>query len=682
MAHSHKHTCSCGHHHEHHGDGSHGEQKEHGHRHGCCEHDHHDHCDHHGHHDHCDHHGHHDHHDHHGHCACGHEHHDHGCDCGHGHRTPTDRELPVLLLGAGLFAAGVILEAFSLPGWPACLCSWFLLGLRIFLQAGKGLIRGHMLDENFLMGLATVAAVCIGQYTEAAGILLFYRAGEYFEHRAVSRSRKRIMDAVDMRPQTVTLEDGSVIPAENARPGDRLLIRPGDRIGLDSTVISGESLIDTAPITGEPMPAAVKPGDPLISGCINLQSVLTVRAEAPLSESMVTRILRAVEGAAAQKPQIQRFITRFARIYTPLVVAAALAVAVIPSLFTGHWSYWIYTAISFLVMSCPCALVLSVPLAFFCGIGSGSKLGILFRNGAAMEALSGVKVAALDKTGTVTCGQFRVQPCDEDLLALCAACEQHSSHPIAQSICARAKALGLSVKTPEAVMELPGMGVQAVLDGETILCGNAALMEQAGITPPAGAGTQVHLSKNGLYLGALTLEDQIKEDAAAAVSQLKKLGITPAMLTGDKEETAKKVARQLDIHRVYAQLLPEEKLTALKTLWEACGPVLFVGDGINDAPVLAGADVGAAMGSGADAAMEAADMVFLSSRTADIPKAVRLARRTRAVARQNVIFALSFKLAVMLLGLLGLANLWLAVFADSGVAALCVLNAIRLTKTK
>ena len=666
MPHSHEHTCSCGHHHEHHA-----EHKEHSHRNDCCQHNHHDH------HGHCA-----CGHEHHDRCACSHEHHDHGCDCGHDHRTPTDRELPVLLLGAGLFAAGLILDVLSLPGWPAYLCGWLLLGWQIFLQAGKSLVQGHILDENFLMGIATLAALCTGQYPEAVGILLFYRAGEYFEHRAVSRSRKRIMQAADLRPQTVTLEDGRVIPAENARPGDLLLIRPGDRIGVDGTVVSGQSLVDTAPITGEPMPVAVQPGDEVISGCINTQSALVIRADAPLSESMVTRILRAVEGAAAQKPQIQRFITRFARIYTPAVVAAALAVAVIPPVIIGNWHYWIYTAVSFLVMSCPCALVLSVPLAFFCGIGSGSKMGILFRDGAAMEALSRVKAAALDKTGTVTHGQFQVQSCDESLLSLCAACEQFSNHPIAQSICARAKALGLSLNTPEAVTEIPGMGVQAQIDGQTLLCGNAALMEQAGITPAAGEGTQVHLAKDGVYLGALTLADQVKEDAEAGVSQLKKLGITPAMLTGDKEETAEKVARQLGIFHVHAQLLPEEKLTALKKLREACGPVLFVGDGINDAPVLAGADVGAAMGSGADAAMEAADAVFLSSRVTDIPKAIKLARRTRSIARQNVIFALGFKLAVMILGLFGLANLWLAVFADSGVAAICVLNAIRLTKTK
>ena len=616
-------------------------------------------------------------------CSCGHDHsHGDSCGCGHDHRPATQKELPVLIAGAVLFVLGLLASAFALPGWPVFLIAWLLLGWPIFIQAAKNLVKGHMLDENFLMSIATLAAIFLQEYPEAVGILLFYRAGEYFEHQAADRSRSRIMEAVDLRPQTVTLSDGTVIPASQAKPGDLLLIRPGDRIGLDGTVVSGESRVDTAPITGEPVPVAVKPGDPVISGCINTQSALVIRADAPLSESMVSRILRAVEGAAAQKPRIQRFISRFARVYTPAVVAAALAVAVIPSLFTGDWNYWIYTATSFLVMSCPCALVLSVPLAFFCGIGAGSKQGILFKDGSAMEALARVKVAALDKTGTLTQGDFRVQEYTEELLALCAACEQYSSHPIAISVCLRAKELALPLAVPEEVTEIPGMGIRAVLAGEQILCGNASLLESAGICVPAAAGTRVHIAKNGVYAGSILIADTLKPDAVAAVAELKKQGLTPAILTGDREETAAAVGEKTGISRIYARLLPEQKLSALQTLRKEQGAVLFVGDGINDAPVLAGADVGAAMGAGADAAIEAADVVFLRNRAADIPRAVRLAKRTRQIAWQNVIFALGFKLLVMVLGLLGFANLWLAVFADSGVAALCVLNAIRILRTK
>ena len=636
--HTHTHSCSCG--------------RDHGHEDGCC---------------------------------CGHDrsHGDGcGCGCGHDHHHPTQKELPVLIAGAALFAVGLGLSAFHLPGWPAYLAAWLLLGWPIFIQAAKNLVKGHVLDENFLMSIATLAAIFLQEYPEAVGILLFYRAGEYFEHQAADRSRSRIMEAVDLRPQTVTLSDGTVIPADQAKPGDLLLVRPGDRIGLDGTVVSGESRVDTAPITGEPVPVAVKPGDPVTSGCINTQSALVIRVDAPLSESMVSRILRAVEGAAAQKPRIQRFISRFAQVYTPAVVGAALAVAVIPSLMTGDWNYWIYTATSFLVMSCPCALVLSVPLAFFCGIGAGSKGGILFKDGAAMEALARVKVAALDKTGTLTQGDFRVQEYTKELLTLCAACEQYSTHPVGVSICARAKELGLTLAVPEEVTEIPGMGIRAVLAGEQILCGNASLLESAGILVPTEAGTRVHVAKGSAYLGSILIADTVKPDAVSAVAELKKLGLIPVMLTGDREETAAAVGEKTGIFRIFARLLPEQKLSALQSLREEMGAVLFVGDGINDAPVLAGADVGAAMGAGADAAIEAADVVFLRNRAADIPRAVKLAKRTRQIAWQNVCFALGFKLLVMILGLLGFADLWLAVFADSGVAALCVLNAIRLTKTK
>ncbi len=613
--------------------------------------------------------------------------HAHGCHCHdhdhehehHHHDHETGESAFSLLLGAGLFVLGLLLDRFDL-GLAAYIGAYVVLGWKVLKTAGKNLISGHIFDENFLMSIATLGAFVIREYPEAVGVMLFYRVGEYFEHRAVARSRSQIMEAVDLRPETVTLLSGQQIPAAQAKVGDLLLVRPGDRIPLDGQVVAGESRIDTAPITGEPVPVAVKPGEPVISGCINTSGQLTLRVTKPLSESMVTRILNAVENAAAGKPQIDRFITRFARIYTPLVVAAAAVTAVVPSLITGDWGYWVYTALSFLVMSCPCALVLSVPLAFFSGIGVGSRKGILFKGGLSMEALAGVRAVALDKTGTVTKGDFRVQKCvgRGDILTLCAACEGHSTHPIAQSIAAEAG--GLHLPKPESLEEIPGHGIRAVLQGKTLLCGNEKLLRRFGVAVPEmpqEAGSQVLVAENGVYLGYILVTDTLKPNAPQAMEKLHTLGLTTAMLTGDTEANAKAVAAQAGIGQVHARLLPQQKLEVLQRIRQENGAVLFVGDGINDAPVLAGADVGAAMGSGADAAMEAADVVFMTSDPEAIPEAIAMARRTRRIAWQNVTFALAVKALVMVMGLLGGASMWMAVFADSGVAMLCVLNSIR-----
>ena len=658
-AHHHDHDCGCEHDHHAHD--------------GCCGQHHHEH-----HHDHCDcGHDHHEHH--HEHCGCGHDHHEHH---GHHHHGHTEQGLWPILIGAGLFVAGLVLSWLPLIWAPlaAFVAAYLVLGWQILATAARNLVKGRVLDENFLMSVATLGAFAIWEFPEAVGVMLFYRVGEYFEHRAVERSRSQIMEAVDLRPETVMLADGKQIPAAEAKPGDLLTVRPGDRIPLDGIVISGESNIDTAPITGESLPVFVAEGAAVTSGCVNLSGLLTVRVEKPLAESMVTRILQAVESAAAGKPKIDRFITRFARVYTPVVVAIAVLTAVIPSLITGQWNYWVYTALSFLVMSCPCALVLSVPLAFFSGIGVGSKKGILFKGGATMEALAGIKQVALDKTGTVTEGSFGVQQVVGDVLEICAACEKNSTHPIAQSIVAAAK----TDRVAEAMEEIPGCGVRAVLDGETILCGNDKLMERFEVpVPPVDAvGTKVYVARTGKYLGYILIADKIKEDAGAAVAQLESMGISAAMLTGDEETGAKAVAKQVGIQKVYARLLPQDKLERLQKLRRRGGSILFVGDGINDAPVLAGADVGAAMGSGADAAIEAADVVFLTGKVHAIPDAISIARRTKTVAWQNVIFALAIKAIVMVLGLLGLASMWLAVFADSGVAMLCVLNSIRMLYKK
>ena len=606
------------------------------------------------------------------------------------------RERIEIVAGAGLFLGGILLkDKYELFSTILFVSSYLTLGWEILLTAGKNICKGRMLDENFLMSIATLGAFAIQEYAEAVGVMLFYRIGEMFEHIAVEKSRGQIMSAVDLRPEVVSREQNGVtevIPAEQAQVGDLLIVRPGDRIPLDGTVIDGESRIDTSPVTGEPVPVKVEKGDSLVSGCVNTSGLLKMRVEKVLEDSMVTRILDSVEHAAASKPKIDKFITRFARVYTPFVVALALATAILPSLVTGNWSYWVYTALTFLVISCPCALVLSVPLAFFSGIGAGSKRGILFKGGVAIEALQGVKTVVMDKTGTITEGNFVVQKCvanemeEEELLRLAAVCEKNSTHPIGTSILLAAEERKVSVPDPERITEISGKGIEAVLDGRQILCGNQKLMEQYQVDltkgPKGSYGTEVLVAVDGEFAGFLVISDTIKKDAVSAVQELKRQKIRTAMLTGDAKESAEAVAEQTGIDEVHARLLPEEKLGELTKIREQNGSVMFVGDGINDAPVLAGADVGAAMGSGADAAIEAADVVFMTSSMEAIPASLEIARSTNRIAKQNVLFALAIKVVVMVLGLAGFADMWLAVFADTGVAMLCVLNSIRILYKK
>jgi len=724
--HDHDHECGCGHHHEHHdhdhecGCGHHHEHHDHDHECNCAHHhEHHDHdhecgCGHHHeHHDHdhecgCGHH--HEHHDHDQECGCGHHHehhdHDHECGCGHHHEHQEHghnheehshdhdhgkQEPAILLLGAAMLLIGLRYHDTGAAWFAflACLLGYFLLGKDVVKTALRNLTKGHVFDENFLMSIATIGAFFIGEYPEAVGVMLFYRVGEYFEHKAVERSRKQIMEAVDLRPEVVQLVNGEEvveIPAEEAEIGDLLLVRPGDRIPLDGIVLKGESRIDTAPITGEPVPVRVAEGDSVISGCVNTFGQLIIRAEKPLAESMVTRILDSVENAAASKPKFERFISRFARIYTPVVVAVAAATAIIPSVVTGDWNYWVYTALSFLVMSCPCALVLSVPLAFFAGIGAGSKKGILFKGGQSMEAMAKIKAVVMDKTGTITRGEFKVQTVvgGTPVMQVCASCEQQSTHPIAASIVAAAKEKGMELIAPEKMLELPGKGIHATLQGNDVLCGSARLLQERGVAfeDPRESGTTVHVAVNGIYQGYLVIGDTVKPGAEPAVRQLREKGIETVMLTGDAEDAARAVAGQVGIREVHAGLLPQQKLEHLQAIRNDKGASMFVGDGINDAPVLAGADVGAAMGSGADAAIEAADVVFMTSDVEAVPQALQIAAETNRIAWQNVIFALAVKLVVMILGLFGYASMWLAVFADSGVAMLCVLNSIRMLYKK
>ena len=602
-----------------------------------------------------------------------------------------------IVLGGAVFIItewlGLVPEAYHMY---FLIFAYILLGGRIVLTALKNIAKGNVFDENFLMTVATLGAFAIQAWEEAVGVMFFYRVGEYFEQRAVEKSRGQIMDAVDLRPEVVNLlvgEEVKVIPAADAHVGDILLVRVGDRIPLDGVVIDGESLVDTSPVTGEPVPVKRKYGDEVVSGCVNTSGMLKIRVEKVLEESMVTRILDSVENAAASKPTIDRFITRFARVYTPFVVAAAVLTAVVPSLITGDWNKWIYTALTFLVISCPCALVLSVPLAFFSGIGAGSKYGILFKGGVAMEALKNIAAVVMDKTGTVTKGNFVLQKVNaaegmkaDELLRLCASAELVSTHPIAVSIVEAAKAEKLELVRPDKFEEIAGEGLVAYFGARKVLCGNTKLLQRFNVEyggyTPTESGSEVLVADNGLYMGQLLINDTLKEDAKEAIASLKAQGLVTAMLTGDAQKEAQAVAKEAGIDEVRAQLLPQDKLSELNMLRNKYGPVMFVGDGINDAPVLAGADAGAAMGSGADAAIEAADVVFMNSEVKAIPQAIAIARATGAIAWQNVIFALTVKVIIMIAGLMGYASMWAAVFADTGVSLLCVLNSIRILYKK
>ena len=607
-----------------------------------------------------------------------------------------NREYLELGIGIVLFIAGKIFESSKPVYSTACfLLAYLILGIKIVWTALRNISKGQVFDENFLMSIATIGAFGIGEYAEAVGVMLFYRIGELFEEKAVERSRSQIMDVIDMRPEVVNLVnehgDVSVIDAEEAEIGDILLVRPGDRIPLDGVITDGETMIDTSPVTGEPVPISGFEGTEVTSGCLNTSGVIKIRVEKVLEESMVTRIMDSVENAAASKPKMDRFITRFSRVYTPFVVFMALATAIIPSIITGNWTHWVYTALTFLVISCPCALVLSVPLAFFSGIGAGSKIGILFKGGAALETLKDITSVVMDKTGTITKGNFKVQDVvtfgdvtRNELLSLAASCEESSTHPIAKSIMEAAKEENISYKTAESAKEIAGHGSVIKFDGSEVLAGNKKLMNQYHIAgeykETTSYGTEVFLAKDGVLIGAVVIADTLKDDAKSAIASLKAQKLHTVMLTGDSESAANAIAEETGIDEVYSKLLPDEKLLKLQEQRTKHGAVMFVGDGINDAPVLAGADCGVAMGSGADAAIEAADVVFMTSSVEAIPQAIAIGKKASRIAWQNVVFALVVKALVMILGLLGFANMWMAVFADTGVAMLCVLNSIRALK--
>ena len=626
---------------------------------------------------------------------------EHGHDHDHGSDAVTIAVIVAGLLFMAYEALTTVVPSIGMPEsieTPIYYIAYILLAFPVLRIAGRNILKGQVFDENFLMSIATLGAIAIDALPEAVGVILFYRIGEFFEHKATDRSRTEIMNAVDMRPQEVRVVDTCcggeivVMAPEKVEVGSTIEVRPGDLIPLDGTVLEGETRVNTAPVTGEPVPVRAVPGTQLMSGCINESGRITMRVDKVLEESMVTKILDAVENAASSKPKIDRFITRFARVYTPIVVALALAVAIIPSLITGEWHKWIYTALTFLVISCPCALVLSVPLAFFSGIGNASKNGILLKGGRVIEALANVKAVALDKTGTITSGEFKVQNVETvgsyvsnaQLLSMAAAIEAVSTHPIATSIVSEAKAQGIVVEASDFVQELAGEGMVGTVDRQQVLVGNRRLMERYAVqgypTEPVAYGTEVLVAEGNVYLGRIIIADEARPDSAEAIADLNGQDIKTVMLTGDAEASANYIAKETGVSAVRAQLLPQDKLSVVQDIRSEYGPTMFVGDGIYDAPVLAGADVGGAMGSGADAAIEAADVVFMRPSLTAIAHILDLSKATLRVAWQNVVFAIAVKILIMALGLMGYASMWWAVFGDTGVSILCILNSIRILR--
>lgn len=648
-----------------------------------------------------EHHGeHHRHHEHGDSYCCGDDHENkHEEEHKHSHSHGDDHGLILLLIGIAVFVAAIILE-HTLDIFPLTLgvyiAAYLILGFNILKSTFKNIKAGNFFDENFLMTVATIGAFALGDFTEAVGVVLFFRIGEFFEDFAVAKSRKAITDVASLKVEEAdVLVNGEFVrtPSEYIKVGDILRIKAGERIAADGIVESGTSRIDTSAVNGEPVPMSVRKGDKIMSGCINLNEMFTLRVTAAADDSMISKIARAVEDASAEKPQIDRFITRFAKVYTPIVIAAAVLTAIVPSLITGDWSKWIYSALTFLVISCPCALVLSVPLAYFSGIGASSKLGILFKGGNSIEALGKVKAIAFDKTGTLTDGTFSVTKvecfgnADENaLLTICGSCEQGSTHPVAESITSYCREKNLALVSPEKSEELAGRGVSSELNSKKILCGNERLMAENGIKLPANlaptSGSVVYVAVDGNAVGRVVVSDTIKKTSRDTMKKLRALGIKTAMFTGDKKENAEIAANELGIDIVRAELLPDGKLEEIRKLRSEYGSVMFVGDGINDGPVLAGADVGGAMQSGSDLALEAADAVFMNSEPEAVVTAKKIANKTLRISYENIIFALAIKAVVLVLGLLGHPNMWLAVFADSGTAMLLILNSIRILRTK
>ena len=589
--------------------------------------------------------------------------------------------------------------AFSLSMWPLYLAAYFTVGWDVLWRAVRNIKNGQVFDENFLMAVATVGAVGCGELAEGVAVMLFYQVGELFQSVAVDRSRKSISSLMDIRPDYANVErEGRLeqVDPEEVAVGDTIVIKAGERVPLDGTVLDGTSNLDTAALTGESLPRSVKPGDEVISGCVNLSGLLHVKVSKPYGESTVAKILDLVENSAAKKAKAENFITKFARYYTPAVVFAALALAVLPPLLGfGAWMDWLQRALTFLVVSCPCALVISIPLSFFGGIGGASRQGILVKGGNYLEALAAAGTVVFDKTGTLTRGNFEVtvihpQEMDEKELLECAAlAERSSDHPIAQSILRACKELP-ALDRISASEEIAGHGMHVTVDGREIYAGNARLMDKIGVPITLNCkhdGTIIHVAVDGRYMGHIVISDQIKPEAAQALKALKAAGVErTVMLTGDAQGAAQAVAAQVGVDEVHAQLLPGDKVDQVERLLKEKRPhrtLVFVGDGVNDAPVLSRADIGVAMGAmGSDAAIEAADVVLMDDDLTKLPRAVAIARKTMRIVKENTVFAIGIKFLVLGLAAIGHANMWMAVFADVGVCILAILNAGRMLRAK
>lgn len=608
------------------------------------------------------------------------------------------RLLTRIIVAAVLFLAGNLVP---LPEWAEMgifLICYAVAGWDIVWKAITNILHGQVFDENFLMTIATAGALILGEHSEGVAVMLFYQVGEWFQSYAVSKSRKSITSLMDIRPDYANIEqDGKLVQVDpdEVKIGDTIIVKPGERVPLDGKIIKGTSALDTSALTGESMPREVEPGMDVISGCINQTGILTIQTTKKFGESTVAKILDLVENASDKKGRTENFISRFARYYTPIVVFAALALALLPPLVLQQpFSTWIYRALTFLVISCPCALVISIPLSFFGGIGGSSRIGVLVKGSNYLESLAHAEIVVFDKTGTLTKGSFAVTEIhpvdmgDPQLLELAAYAEDYSNHPISLSIKA---AYGEKIDSSRIsdVQEIAGHGVRAVIDGKQILAGNAKLMEKEHVryAPSSSVGTVVYLACNRKYAGCIVIEDEIKADAAASIKNLKSSGIRrTVMLTGDADAVGKKVAGRLGLDQAYTELLPADKVDRVEDLLKEKsekGRLVFVGDGINDAPVLARADVGIAMGGlGSDAAIEAADVVLMTDEPSKIAAVMKIARKTIRIANQNIVFALGIKFLVLFLGAIGKANMWAAVFADVGVSIIAILNAIRAMRVK
>ena len=625
-------------------------------------------------------------------------HHDHGHAHGHDHEEGEEHHsLALIGVGAVLFVAGLLLPE-GLWRWAALIAAYVVAGGEVLLRAAKNILRGQVFDENFLMAVASLGAMLMGETTEAVAVMLFYQIGEWFQDRAVDKSRASIAQLMDIRPDHANhvLADGSVevVPPQSLKAGDILLVKPGERIPLDGIILEGTSTLNTSALTGESIPRDVAEGDTVLSGCVNQTGVLRLRATGAYESSTVARILRLVEDSGERKASTERFITRFARWYTPAVCLAALLLALVPPLFVGEWTEWIKRALTFLVISCPCALVISVPLTFFGGVGGASRRGVLIKGANYLEQLAKTDIAVFDKTGTLTRGTFEVtaihpnQITEEELLELAALAESYSDHPISASLRAAWNRV-LDKNRVTDVQEIAGRGIHALVDGRPVYAGNERLMADVHVEsrPCHRQGTIVHVALDGVYMGHIVIADRVKEGSAEAIAELKALGVArTVMLTGDQSAVAQSVAKELGVDEVHAELLPGDKVEQVERLMKQKpeGAMLaFVGDGINDAPVLRRADLGIAMGGvGSDAAIEAADIVLMDDDPRKLPCAIRIARRTLRIANQNIIFALSVKAIILVMGAMGLANMWLAVFADVGVSFLAILNAMRAMRAK